>query len=171
MQKQCFVPPPTLCSEGQYFCTAENICKPAGQACNALCTVGTTVKWVDFGNPSSATGVSGTAQMGGQNVLVNYTGQINIFGNTGESQWNVANGNPVMFPNGVADNAPDQSDIIWTTGGGTTLHKVAFAKPVKDPVMVIYSIGWNRVEYQFDQPFTILKKTADVNKLANNTVE
>lgn len=78
--------------------------------------------------------------MGGQNVLVNYTGQINIFGNTGESQWNVINGNPVMFPNGVADNVPDQSDIIWTTGGGTTQHKVTFSKPVKDPVMVIYSI-------------------------------
>ena len=44
--------------------------------------------------------------MSGQNVFVNYFGQLNMFGITGESQWNIVNGNPVMFPNGVADNIP-----------------------------------------------------------------
>lgn len=164
-------PPVSTCSEGQYFCSTEDICKPAGQPCNTLCAVGSTVKWVDFSNLYTALGNSGTVQMSGQNVFVNYFGQLNMFGITGESQWNIVNGNPVMFPNGVADNIPDQSDIIWTTGGGTTLHRVTFSQPVKNPVMVIYSIGWNRVEYQFNQPFTILKKTADVNKLASNAIE
>lgn len=46
----------SACVEGQYFCTAENTCKPAGQLCNALCTAGTTVKWVDFSNLYTATG-------------------------------------------------------------------------------------------------------------------
>lgn len=58
LQKNCDLPVITTCAEGQYFCTAENICKPAGQACNALCTTGTTVKWVDLSNVYSATGVS-----------------------------------------------------------------------------------------------------------------
>jgi hypothetical protein len=37
--------------------------------------------------------------------------------------------------------------------------------------MVIYSLGWNRVEYQFDQPFTLVKNTPDVKKLTGNTLE
>ena len=31
-------------------CSTEDICKPAGQPCNTLCAVGSTVKWVDFSN-------------------------------------------------------------------------------------------------------------------------
>lgn len=51
------------------------------------------------------------------------------------------------------------------------MNKITFSEPVINPVMVIYSLGWNTVEYQFNQPFNLIKNTPDVKKLAGNVLQ
>lgn len=110
------------CAEGQYWCQAENICKLAGQTCNATtCNTNTPVKWTQFNNPSAANinnpsaaslgSATGSIQLGSKNIQVSYTGDVRSVGIADNWSW-VWTGNTAPFLSTLVPNIPDHTNLL-----------------------------------------------------------
>lgn len=122
MQKNCQLPVATTCSEGQYFCTAENACKPAGQSCGiATCDNNMPVSWTQFNNPSpnninspsavSLGSASGNIQLGSKTIQVTYTGDVRSVGIADNWSW-IWTGNTAPFLSTLVSNIPDHAHLL-----------------------------------------------------------
>lgn len=112
-------------------------------------------------NPGGAGSASGT--MSG--ISVAYSGEVNggseVTGG-GVNWWERSS--PPPYNNSAYNaysgvpNMPPNSDIIILNGGQGTVNTLTFSPPVKDPVMLVLSLGRYGIEvrYDFDQDFSIL---------------
>lgn len=113
---------PAGCAEGQYWCNAENTCKPAGQSCTAACTASSApVSWTQYNNPSpsninspgapSLGTASGSIQVDGKTIQVNYAGDVRSVGIASNWSW-VWTGNTVPFLSTLVPNIPDPANLL-----------------------------------------------------------
>lgn len=118
----CVDPLVSTCSEGQYFCSSENICKPAGQSCGAAtCYNNTPVSWTQFNNPSPANinspsaaslgSASGSIQLGTKNIQVSYAGDVRSVGIADNWSW-VWTNNTAPFLSTLVSNIPNHAHLL-----------------------------------------------------------
>jgi hypothetical protein len=121
------------------------------------------IRYVDWG--SATFGPEGFA--GGSIVLTNLaTIQVSYSGEVapptqileGTDYWSPS----TPYLSTVISNLPPSADIIALVGGGAISNLVTFSEPVRDPVMLIVSLGQPGVpvNYEFDLPFEILSQGA-----------
>ncbi|GMV07357.1 MAG: hypothetical protein AMXMBFR53_36320 [Gemmatimonadota bacterium] len=62
------------------------------------------------------------------------------------------------YVSGYVLNPPPSTDILQLEGGNSSRYTVTFGEPVKDPIMLIHSLGnpGLTARYDFDRPFEIL---------------
>ena len=133
---------PLICAMGAFLGSAQ-----AGEA--------GIISWTDW--TANTPGALGSASGTLGSVAVTYSGEVN--GNTqtnggGTNYWVPIN----AYLSATVGNAPPGTDIITLIGGNATVNTITFSLPLLNPVMAILSLGQGGVpvDYNFDQPFTIL---------------
>lgn len=111
----------TACQAGQYWCNAENTCKPAGQPCTIACSNSSLVNWTQFSNPSpsninspsaaSLGSAAGTIQVGGKTIQMNYSGDVRSVGIASNWSW-IWTGNTAPFLSSLVSNIPDPAHLL-----------------------------------------------------------
>lgn len=96
-------------------------------------------------------------------IGVSYTGDVESPTqiNGGINYWSPSS----PYLNAMVSNVPSNTDIISLQGGTGYTNTVTFSRPVKNPIMLIVSLGqvspsFLPVSYNFNTPFTILSSGA-----------
>ena len=112
----------------------------------------------------TAGSASGTLNYGpGPTVMVTYTGDVHTASQTdasGTNYW-VQPATYSYSSGNLTINPPPGVGIITSLGGTATTYTITFSQPVINPVLAIASLGnsagGGSRDYNFDQPFTLLK--------------
>ena len=111
----------------------------------------------------SAGSASGTVAGGSGPISVTYAGDVHTASQTdasGTNYWVLPS--TYSFTSGnLTINPPPGVGIITSLGGTATTYTITFSEPVTNPVLAIASLGnttgGGSRDYNFDQPFTLLK--------------
>ncbi|MBK8094782.1 MAG: fibro-slime domain-containing protein [Verrucomicrobiaceae bacterium] len=124
----------------------------------AVACLGADYSWIDWKSANVSLGTaSGVIAEATPNVTeVEYSGEI-FFAQTGAlgepNYWVPA----TPYLSTLVSNAPPASDIMALKGGINKTQRVRFARPVKDPVMAIVSLGGAiPVIYNFSVPYVLV---------------
>lgn len=112
------------------------------------------IQWVDWMS-STPTAVSGRIDTPTGPVDVIYEGQRTfVQANGGTDYWLPSS----PYASVTAPNPPIGPDIIAVTGGGSSIGRFTFSRPVRDPVLAVVSLGTyeRSVRYIFTVPITVL---------------
>lgn len=111
----------------------------AGAVLFACAAHSAPITWTSWTN-----GVSGSSGSATGTLALSSPVTVNFTGNTGGLVNNYPSWGPAStFADGsIVDNAPPQSgNIVYLTGGDSTVQTLTFSAPVVNPVMAIWSLG------------------------------
>lgn len=110
------------------------------------------ISWVDWtsGTAGASGSATGSLNIDGELVTVNYTGEIQFIQTSGGTNYWVPDA--YSTTNSVVDNPPPTPDIIALSRA--TQKTLTFSRPIANPLFAVVSLNGNG--YSFDQDFNIL---------------